>query len=55
MYFCYALQCFPLVSILHCIIIYHVCIIAGFERPSAIQQRAIRPMEKGRYVIAQFV
>ena len=26
---------------------------AGFERPSAIQQRAIRPIQKGRDVIAQ--
>lgn len=25
----------------------------GFERPSAIQQRAIRPIVKGRDVIAQ--
>ncbi len=27
----------------------------GFERPSAIQQRAIKPIIKGRDVIAQFV
>ena len=26
---------------------------AGFERPSAIQQRAIRPVVEGRDVIAQ--
>lgn len=28
-------------------------IITGFEKPSAIQQRAIRPIVKGRDVIAQ--
>jgi len=28
-------------------------VILGFERPSAIQQRAIKPMIKGRDVIAQ--
>ena len=27
----------------------------GFEKPSAIQQRAIRPIVKGRDVIAQLV
>lgn len=27
--------------------------VLGFERPSAIQQRAIKPMIKGRDVIAQ--
>jgi superfamily II DNA/RNA helicase len=27
----------------------------GFEKPSAIQQRAIKPIVKGRDVIAQFV
>lgn len=27
--------------------------ILGFERPSAIQQRAIKPIMKGRDVIAQ--
>lgn len=29
------------------------CVLLGFERPSAIQQRAIKPMIKGRDVIAQ--
>lgn len=29
------------------------CVRLGFERPSAIQQRAIKPMIKGRDVIAQ--
>lgn len=29
------------------------CVNLGFERPSAIQQRAIKPMIKGRDVIAQ--
>lgn len=31
----------------------YVCFCVGFERPSAIQQRAIKPMIKGRDVIAQ--
>lgn len=29
--------------------------IAGFEKPSAIQQRAIKPIVRGRDVIAQYV
>lgn len=29
------------------------CAILGFEKPSAIQQRAIKPIVKGRDVIAQ--
>jgi len=29
--------------------------VAGFEKPSRIQQRAIKPMIKGRDVIAQCV
>ena len=30
-------------------------LLAGFEKPSAIQQRAIKPIVKGRDVIAQYV
>ena len=31
-----------------------VHVLAGFEKPSAIQQRAIKPIVKGRDVIAQY-
>ena len=30
-------------------------IILGFEKPSAIQQRSVKPIVKGRDVIAQYV
>lgn len=33
--------------------IFKRCFISGFELPSAIQQRAIKPMVNGRDVIAQ--
>jgi ATP-dependent RNA helicase len=30
-----------------------LCFVTGFEKPSAIQQRSIKPIVKGRDVIAQ--
>lgn len=38
---------------LNCIILNVFTSVSGFEKPSAIQQRSIRPIIKGRDVIAQ--
>lgn len=35
------------------LILFSLCVRADFEKPSAIQQRAILPITKGRDVIAQ--